>query len=44
MVEARLLSKQADDSIDSFRNGYDLAETFHKGYRRQLEREINRIR
>ncbi|MBF0594417.1 MAG: hypothetical protein HQL22_05555 [Candidatus Omnitrophica bacterium] len=44
MVHHQLLSKQEDDSFDSFRNGYDFKEVFHQGYRRQLEREIGRIR
>jgi len=44
MVKYQVLMKQDDDTFDSFRNGYDFEEAFHKGYRRQLEREINRIR
>jgi uncharacterized repeat protein (TIGR04138 family) len=44
MVQDELLSKQDDDTFDSFRNGYDFEDVFHKGYRRQLEREIGRIR
>jgi len=44
MVQDQLLSKQDDDTFDCFRNGYDFEEVFYKGYRRQLEREIGRIR
>lgn len=44
MVQHHLLAKQDDDTFDSFRTGYDFEEVFHKGYRRQLEREIGRIR
>lgn len=44
MVQHKLLSKQEDDSFDSFRNGYDFEEVFRKGYRRQLEKDISRIR
>ncbi|MBF0387704.1 MAG: hypothetical protein HQL20_07595 [Candidatus Omnitrophica bacterium] len=44
MVQHQLLAKQQDDTLDSFRNGYNFEEVFHKGYRRQLEREIGRIR
>ena len=44
LVEHGLLSKQDEDSFDSFRNGYDLQETFRTGYRRQLERAARRVR
>ncbi len=44
MVEHQLLLKRDEDTFESFRNGYDFEDVFHKGYRRQLEREISKIR
>lgn len=44
LVENRLLSQTEDDNIEQFRNGYDFAEVFHHGYRKQLEKKISRMR
>ena len=44
LVENRILSKTEDDSIESFKNGYDFHEAFNVGYRRMLEKKISRMR
>lgn len=44
MVEHKLLAKQDEDTFEAFKNGFDFREAFTKGYRRQLEKEINRIK
>ncbi len=44
LVENRVLSKTEEDSIEHFRNVYDLKEVFELGYRRQLEKRISRMR
>jgi uncharacterized repeat protein (TIGR04138 family) len=44
LVENKILSKTEDDCIDHFRNGYDFAEVFEKGYRNQLAKKISRMR
>jgi hypothetical protein len=43
-VDSGILGKEEKDSIDSFLDGFDLEDTFCKGYRRQLERAARRIR
>ena len=44
MVEHKLLAKQDEDTFEVFKNGFDFREAFSKGYRRQLEKEIGRIK
>ena len=44
MVEHKLLAKQDEDTFEAFKNGFDFREAFTKGYRRQLEKEIGRIK
>jgi|SRR3989338_7515579 len=44
LVENRVLSKNEDDCLDHFRNGYDFHEVFDKGYRVQLAKKISRMR
>jgi uncharacterized repeat protein (TIGR04138 family) len=44
LVDSGILGKEEKDSIDSFLDGFDLEDTFCKGYRRQLERAARRIR
>lgn len=44
MVEARLLSKTSDDSMESFRDFYNFDEVFIEDYRRKLARKISRMR
>ena len=44
LVSNKILSKTEEDSIQSFKNGYDFKEVFGVGYRRQLEKKISRMR
>lgn len=44
LVNNKILSKSENDNIESFKNGYDFREVFDKGYRRQLEKKISRMR
>jgi len=44
LVSNRILSKTEEDSIQSFKNGYDFKEVFGVGYKRQLEKKISRMR
>lgn len=44
LVNNKILSKNEEDSIKSFQNGYDFKETFGIAYRRQLEKKISRMR
>nr|CAX68914.1 conserved hypothetical protein [uncultured bacterium] len=44
LVSAGILSKEDDDSFQSFCNGYDFEEAFQKDYRRQLEKTVSRLR
>ncbi len=44
LVDNKILSKDSEDNIDSFQNGYDFNEVFDRGYRKQLEKRISRMR
>ena len=44
LVDNKVLSKDSEDNIDSFQNGYDFTEVFDRGYRKQLEKRISRMR
>ena len=44
LVANNLLSKSEEDKIDIFRRGYDFQEVFNRGYRKQLEKRISRMR
>jgi uncharacterized repeat protein (TIGR04138 family) len=44
LVDNKILSKDNDDKVDSFQNGYDFNEVFDRGYRKQLEKRISRMR
>ena len=44
LVDNKVLSKDSEDNIDSFQNGYDFNEVFNQGYRKQLEKRISRMR
>jgi uncharacterized repeat protein (TIGR04138 family) len=44
LIKHELLSKQDQDTFESFCNGYDLDDEFRKGYRQQLERAARRLR
>jgi uncharacterized repeat protein (TIGR04138 family) len=44
LVDNKILSKDSDDKVDSFQNGYDFNEVFDRGYRKQLEKRISRMR
>lgn len=44
LVDNKVLSKDSEDNIDSFQNGYDFNEVFDRGYRKLLEKRISRMR
>jgi uncharacterized repeat protein (TIGR04138 family) len=44
LVDNKVLSKDSEDNIDSFQNGYDFSEVFNQGYRKLLEKRISRMR
>ncbi len=44
LVDNKVLSKDSEDNIDSFQNGYDFNEVFDQGYRKILEKRISRMR
>ena len=44
LVNNKVLSKTEDDSVESFKKGFDFRETFDTGYRRQLAKRISRMR
>lgn len=44
LVDNKVLSKDSEDNIDSFQNGYDFNEVFDHGYRKKLEKRISRMR
>lgn len=44
LVDNKVLSKDSEDNIDSFQNGYDFTEVFDRGYRKLLEKRISRMR
>lgn len=44
LVERKILSKTEEDSIDGFKDKYDFAEVFDKGYRSLLAKKISRMR
>jgi uncharacterized repeat protein (TIGR04138 family) len=44
LVDNKILSKDSDDKVDSFENGYDFNEVFDLGYRKLLEKRISRMR
>lgn len=44
LVNHKVLSKTEEDTIESFRNGYDFKEVFDVGYRKRFHRQISRMR
>jgi len=44
LVDNKVLSKTEEDSIGSFKNGYDFKEAFGIKYQRQLEKKISKMR
>jgi len=44
LVDNKILSKDCDDKVDSFKDGYDFNEVFDRGYRKLLEKRISRMR
>jgi len=44
LVENKVLSKSEEDKIETFRGVYDFKEVFQRGYRKQLERRLSRMR
>ncbi len=44
LVEYKILSKDAQDHYESFKNAYDFEEVFTKGYRKQLARRLKTMR
>ena len=44
LVENKVLSKAEEDSFEDFMRGWDFEEIFRKDYRRQLEKQVSRLR
>ena len=44
LVENRVLSKTVEDCLEHFRDRFNFDETFNRGYRKQLEKRISRMR
>lgn len=44
LVENKVLSKTEEDTIESFRKGFDFQETFEMGYRQRLAKRLSRMR
>lgn len=44
LVEGKVLSKDANDSYETFKNAYDFEEVFAKGYRQQLAKRLKTMR
>ena len=44
LVANKVLSKTDDDTIESFKNGYDFKEAFKAEYQKQLARRISKMR
>lgn len=44
LVKNRVLSKSEEDNLDTFRNAYDFYEVFDRGYRKELDKKISRMR
>ena len=44
LVSKRILSKTEEDSIESFKDGYDFDKVFNKGYRQKLHKKVSRLR
>ena len=44
LVHNRVLSQTQDDTINTFKDAYDLQEVFDRGYRQQLYKKISRMR
>lgn len=44
LVNNKVLSKTEEDSIESFKDGFDFREAFEAGYKRRLEKRISRMR
>lgn len=44
LVSNKILSKTEEDTIESFKKGYDFEEAFGTGYRKQLHKRLSRMR
>lgn len=44
LVGHKILSKTEEDTIESFRDGYDFREVFDVGYRKRFHRQVSRMR
>ncbi len=44
LVERKVLSKTEEDTIEHFKDAYDLEIVFNKGYRQRLAKTISRLR
>lgn len=44
LVEYKILSKDAEDHYDSFKNAYDFEEVFNRDYRKQLAKRLKAMR
>lgn len=44
LVEKKVLSKTEEDSLESFKNGYDFKEAFGEEYQKKLAKRISKMR
>ena len=44
LVSNKVLSRTEEDTVESFKDGYDFKEAFGAGYQRQLEKKISKMR
>lgn len=44
LVGHKILSKTEEDTLESFRNGYNFQEVFDAGYRKRFHRQVSRMR
>ena len=44
LVGHKILSKTDEDTLESFKNGYNFQEVFDAGYRKRFHRQVSRMR
>ncbi len=44
LVDNKALSKTEQDTVESFKNGYDFQEVFRHDYRKKFEKQVGRMR
>lgn len=44
LVDNKLLSKNEEDRLEDFKDGYDFEKVFQEGYRSKMHKDISRLR